>query len=50
MGLVVDGYAAFSVEGVVCLSAQWITMGLIYIAFLNLKRKIICSENRSVDG
>ena len=30
MGLVVDGYAALYVVGVVCLSAQWITMGLIY--------------------
>lgn len=30
VGLVVDGYAALSVVGVVCLSAQWITMGLIY--------------------
>ena len=30
MGLVVDGYAALYVVGVVCPSAQWITMGLIY--------------------
>ena len=50
MGLVVDGCAALSAEGVVCLSAQWITMGLIYIALLKLKRKIRCSENRSVYG
>ena len=30
VGLAVDGYAALSVVGVVCLSAQWITMGLEY--------------------
>ncbi len=30
VGLTSDGYAALSLVGVVCLSAQWITMGLKY--------------------